>query len=392
MSLNKTYDARLEAVGTEAQIECYKAYCEHGTGGSAAVALNKTRGSVNKSLRSLEKKAVSAGLIVACDEDGVAGAGRIVKKVTTHIKDGEVKQQWIRTDTEAEDVIAKVKDAVEILSQEIVGRSGIGPAEFHGTDGLLSLYPITDLHVGMMAWGKETGEDQDLQIVEQLATETAIRVIRSQPNSKRAIVAFMGDYFHSDDDDNVTSRSGNSLDCDGRIDKTFGVGIRLAKKIIEQVAAKHSDVLVIILPGNHDEYLSMALKHVMMAYYSDSDRVTVMNTHGVFGYVEFGATLLAFHHGHTAKPDRMFQVVANDQREAWGRVKLCHVITGHVHHQSCIDVGMCKIESFRTMCAKDAYAAAGGWRSPRTLYGITYDIDGGEIGRTQQNILPPSVN
>lgn len=38
------------------------------------------------------------------------------------------------------------------------------PAPDHCDDDLLTLYPIADAHLGMMAWGKETGEDYNTQI------------------------------------------------------------------------------------------------------------------------------------------------------------------------------------------------------------------------------------
>jgi hypothetical protein len=385
-------DNGFKEYATAKQWDYYKAYCECGQYEAAGQLLNVNESTVRKMCKAVFKKAALNGYAPDYDMTKTMAPGfEVIGTSTLYDAEGNQSMQWVKTKQSLIDIEEKITSAVEVLSEEVRGESGI-PAydEKDYTDASkLSVYPVTDLHVGMLAWGKECGEDQDLRIIEGLAMEAVERVVAGQPNSAEAVICFMGDYFHFDDDSNETRRSGNELDGDGRTDKVFKAGIRIARKIISRVAQKHESVKIIVLPGNHDEYLSMAMKYVLRAYLEDSDRIEVKMTHGVFGYHEFGNTLIAFHHGHTAKPAKMYEVVTSDQREAWGRVQMCHVLTGHVHHESVKDIGMCKIETIRTVAAKDSYAAAGGYRAPRTMYGITYDWDQGECGRTMYNILPP---
>lgn len=388
MQIDETY----KQWATARQWEKYVAYCEVGAE-QAAIDLGVIVSGIRKGVAAMRKKAALNGYCPEADMTKIMAPGFNVKGTSTmYDGEGNVAMQWVKTDRTLEDLEEKIREAVEVLAEDIRGASTIalpGLNQLAKDKNKLSVYPVTDMHVGMLSWAKETGEDQDLNIIEELANDAMEAVVQAQPQSPKGLVCFMGDYFHSDDDSNMTKRGKNLLDCDGRIDKSFAVGIRIAKRLIEKAATHHESVDVIILPGNHDEYLSMSLKYVLKAYYDNATNVNVIMTHGVFAYYEFGATLLAFHHGHTAKPRAMYEVITNDEREAWGRVDMCHCLTGHVHHQSVIDIGMCKIESFRTVAAKDVYTSSGGWRSPRSMFSITYDRNQGECGRAQHNLLPP---
>jgi hypothetical protein len=386
MAISTTYDERVEEVATGRQLDYYKAFCKHGTVSGACKAEGFARGSIRGGLEGLEKKMVTAGLMPACDDKGVVGIGRSVGKVTTHIKDGEIKQEWIRSDTTAEDVMANIMEAVNVLSNDVRGKSITVKSPKRCMADLVSVYPLFDRHYGMMAWGKEVGEDYDLEIAVDMETTVFSRLVDSQPESKEALIVFGGDYFHCDDDKQLTPGHGNKVDVDGRSFKVFGTGVLMAKRYVTLALQKHKHITIEILSGNHDPILSMALLHVLNSYYENNKRVTVKANPGSFSYYEFDQTLICFQHGDKMKQERMYQVVTSDKREAWGRVKHCHIFTGHFHRERTIDIGLCKLESLRATIPNEAYAAEAGYRSPRTAYAITFSRLGGEVGRTTQNL------
>jgi hypothetical protein len=86
------------------------------------------------------------------------------------------------------------------------------------------------------------------------------------------------------------------------------------------------------------------------------------------------------------KPERMAMVLATDRAKDWGETEYRHMFFGHVHHERAIEVGTVRIESFSTPAAKDAWTAAGGYRSGRAMSAITFHKDRGEIGRHRVNI------
>jgi hypothetical protein len=127
--LTTKYDERIAELGTARQKECYEAFCRIGSQQGTAAEIGVSRPAVSKNLKALAKKATKHGYLQACDEEGVAGVGRHIGKVTTHVKEGEVVQQWIRTDNNKEEADRYIRDMVEALSEEIKGK---GPSIHHG--------------------------------------------------------------------------------------------------------------------------------------------------------------------------------------------------------------------------------------------------------------------
>lgn len=89
------------------------------------------------------------------------------------------------------------------------------PAPPH-TEDTATVYPLADLHLGVLAWGKETGENYDLNIAEQTVKAAMTRLFASAPPSHIGVVLGLGDLLHFDGYEPVTSRSRNFLDVDGR--------------------------------------------------------------------------------------------------------------------------------------------------------------------------------
>lgn len=387
MALPKQYSESIAELASTRQGEYYECYTkENLTYKLIAEKFGVALATVGESLQKLEKNAVSKGVLPSYTVESGAGVGRIVKKVTTHVKEGEVKQEWVRTDKDAEEVLEQVLEAVRIMSEGIKGTSELVQLKGHCNSDLVSVYPLFDKHYGMMSWGKETGTDYNLAIAEQTEGEIFNYLTHSQPQSEEALIVFGGDYFHCDDNNQVTPSHKNKVDVDGRSFKVFGVGVKMAHRYIAMALERHNHVTVELIKGNHDEVLSPALLLLMSEYYSNNERVTVNANPGTFSYYEFGSTLLAFQHGDKMKQERMYQVVTSDKREAWGRVKYCHTFTGHFHRERTIDIGLMKLESLRTTVPNEAYAVEAGYRSPKTAYAITFSKEGGEIGRTMRNI------
>jgi hypothetical protein len=299
--------------------------------------------------------------------------------------DGLVVQRWVKTREGAQDHL----DLIEALKKalgELPARDIVEPPLTSISD-CLTVYPIADLHLGMMAWGKESGADYDLDIAARNAIDAAQYLVAQSRPTREAVILGLGDYFHQNDQRNSTPRSGHQLDVDGRWPKVLLTGVRVADAIIRAALAKHETVKVRMLPGNHDPDAAIALSVALAMAYRDNDRVTVDLDPSLHWYMRFGRVLLGATHGHTIRSsDRMAMMMATDRAEDWGETIHRHFFFGHIHHDTVKDVGPVRVESFRTIAAKDAYTAGGGYRSPRTLTAITFHADRGEIGRHKINL------
>lgn len=301
--------------------------------------------------------------------------------------DGRVVQQWIKTRTD--DVTPHLVQALKSVFAD-TPRVELIPAPDVTDGALMCVYPIADQHNGLLAWGRETGESYDLKIGAAKLRDTAQRLVAMSPPATRALVLNLGDWQHTDDQKNMTPRSGNILDVDSRYFKILVAGVRLMKDVIELALQRHGHVTVRNIPGNHDPHASIALTVALAEAYADNPRVTIDADPDDFFFYRFGQTLIGATHGHRCKPDRMAMSMAVRRREDWGATAYHWFLFGHIHHESMKEVGDVRCESFQTLAAKDAHAAHSGYNSGQSLNCITLHVEDGEIGRHRVNIAPPS--
>jgi hypothetical protein len=299
--------------------------------------------------------------------------------------DGRTIVRWVKTAQGPADgaLIPALREAFA----EWTGRAPpLLPVE-EADRNLLTIYPIADLHLGLYAWGAETGDDYDLKIaVDNALRSMAALVAQSRP-SKRAILLGLGDYFHANDSKALTPKSGNRLDVDGRWQKVVRAGADLALGMIALVAAKHQQVDVVMLPGNHDVDAAPGLTVALSLYYAGQPSIRVWEKPAKCWFERFGKCLFGATHGDTMKPAQMAMVLAEDRPEDWGRTTHRHFFFGHIHHESAKEIGSVRCESFSSPAGKDAYASAAGYRSSRAFSAITYHALDGEIGRHRVRVF-----
>jgi hypothetical protein len=299
---------------------------------------------------------------------------------TYYNAEGKPTQQWVKSTLDESRQAELLRQAVEAMVQDLpkmAPRAASGPF----LDQLVAAYPIGDAHIGMLAWGEECGEDWDLAIAERVQCGAMADLVARAPRAKRALIVNLGDWLHYDSLAAITPRSGHNLDADGRYAKMVRVAIKVIRQCIESALEQHESVHVINAPGNHDEtgalWLSAALAHI----YEKEPRVHIETTPSLFAYYRHGKVLIGVHHGHTCKPDKLPGVMASDRARDWGETEYRYWWGGHIHHASVKEYPGVTFESFNTLAAKDAYAAAGGWRSQRSMKCIVLHAEFGEVAR-----------
>ena len=251
---------------------------------------------------------------------------------------------------------------------------------------LLTTYPLPDLHIGMRAWAEETGIDWDLDIAKKVILEKFAALVSQSRPSKRALIVNLGDYFHANDGTNETPRSKHKLDVDGRGSKVALVGVEIMRSMIEMVASKHETIEFRSVKGNHDDDSSIILPVAFWLAFGDSPRIEINTTPKQLSYFSHGKVLLGFFHGHTMKAERAAMAMACEVPELWGKAEFYHMMHGHFHTASLKEVGKVLVEGLQTVIPRDAYAAASGYTSGRSLTAITYHAERGEIGRHKVNV------
>jgi hypothetical protein len=368
---------------TPKQQEYYEAVKKHGSMRAAGKALGVDHSTISRAYN-IAKRKMELDPAIA-ESMGAVGTGLIPALAWAKTKnpDGTSYSVLLKPPPEeVENIAEQIKATLEGMTP-----AALIPAPVHCDSDLLTLYPITDAHIGMMAWGKETGEDYDTQIAHDRLVSWMGRAVSAAPTSKTAIVLDVGDLNHSDDQKNMTPGSGHILDADTRHFKTLEVTIAAMATAVEMAATKHERVIVRILPGNHNPTSYMAVLFALAERYRDNPRIEVQKVPGEFFVHQFGKCLIAAHHGDKAKAERLVMFVADSYAEAWGKTTHRFLFTGHRHHSRIEDIGGVLVEQLRAMTAKDAYAVSHAYSARAQLQAITYHRDLGEIERAKIGMI-----
>jgi|UniRef100_A0A6H1ZAX9 hypothetical protein len=311
--------------------------------------------------------------------------GHAIKGVSAFLDaDGRVIGQWVKTKEGERDPVY----VADIIRKAFEGftASAIEAPPPRADEDSLTVYPLIDWHVGLLAWAEETGENYDLTIAKDIILRSMGKVINASPPSKHCVVLGLGDLLHFDGYEPVTSRSRNFLDADGRYPKVLRTSVQMVIATIEMALARHENVLVRILPGNHDDQSAVAVSLALGLYYSSHDRVTVDDSPSRFWWHRFGSVFLGAVHGDRAKMKDLPLVMAHDRPQDWGNSTYRRIYTGHTHHERRLEEGGVVVTSMRSPVAKDAYHSFEKYRSGRSVYSETYRADGSEVAAIQFNL------
>lgn len=304
--------------------------------------------------------------------------------------DGRIIQKWVKTREDA-DQTASLSAAIHEEFGQYKGYAKMvrPPKETYAS--LCNYYPIVDPHIGMLSYGKETGESNDLNIGADRIRGTLERLIGESPPAETAVIVNTGDFFHADNQRNVTEGHGHQLDVDGRNQKVKWVGVNMLRTTVDFALQRHKHVIVKNLKGNHDGDSAMWLNIALSMFYFNEPRVTIESPDGnndhffhLFGVNYTGAT-----HGHTMKPDRMYVMMAEDNPEYWNASLYRWCIFGHIHHETKKQIGSLICESFSQPVPRDSFAHSSGYRSGSAMQSITLHKKDGESGRVIKK-FPPS--
>ena len=375
-------DERLKEWATPTQAKYVDAVNEHRSMRRAAEALGVNKGSIRESIKSLERKAALFGwnpqhqLKHPVPEPFHLGA------YTQQIgKDGTQERIWLKAKVSDQQVRNIMQAAADALKEEIPRLEPLPAPSKALNANLCNCYVITDYHLSMLSHHEETGDDWDMKIAERSLLEWFRQAIAQAPEAETAVFAQLSDFLHADGIEPLTPASKHLLDVDSRFYKVVRVVIRLLRQIIDMLLVKHQRLHIVMADANHDPVSQIWLREWLAVLYEDEPRITVDRSPSPYNSFEFGKVALFFHHGHKRKVENVAEVFAAQFRELFGRTKHAYAHMGHLHSLHIKENNLMIVEQHRTLAARDAYAARGGWLSGRDAKVITYHREYGEVGR-----------
>ena len=301
-----------------------------------------------------------------------------VKGVSTYYnKDGKPTGQWVKSQADADRQAEIMRQVVEAMQQDITPRN---PVEMAGkcNSELLSLYTLTDYHLGMFAHADECGEDWDTEKAVKTFQRTFSEMVSASPNSEIGLLNIQGDFMHSDGLESVTPAHKNILDQDSRYHVVIDEAVQLIRAAMQLMLTKHQKVTLLIAQGNHDLAGSLWLQLLFKTLYETDERITVIASPNPYYCVTHGKTMLAFHHGHKADMAKFAQIIPAQFPKQWGETEYRYGHIGHRHHAAVKENFGIIIEQHQTLAPKDAHAAHGGYIAERSAKLIVYSRNTGE--------------
>lgn len=283
-------------------------------------------------------------------------------------EDGSRDSVFWKSDSadEQNDLLERIADAFQ--SVPAYRPNPIAPVN----DALMTVYPLYDMHAGMMAWGRETrDQDYDLDLMKSDLINSIETISANSPASDHAVVIFGGDTIHVNDQKNETPGSGHKMDADGRFEKIVDMTIEAVTNAIELLSERHAKVSVYVIRGNHDEESHIILKAALKQRYRLSDaiefpKIDAWDKSEIY-WLRHGKSLIIMHHGDKCKPERLAMIAA-DKCPWWSDTTHRVILTGHLHHFKVQDFPGVTHYTLRAFCPPDAYGAMfGGKRGVQAM-------------------------
>jgi hypothetical protein len=243
--------------------------------------------------------------------------------------------------------IAKVQEkAVDALIKKLNSSTIKIPRHSRQENEVLIVPGLVDMHFGLLAWGKETGEgDYDLKIAEDLYVKAMSQAIDSLVGETIGcfLVPVGSDFFHINSPDNATPKSHNPLDVDSRLIKVFEVGQYAVIKAIER-CRQVAPVKVAWVPGNHDPETSYYLCKVIQSYYRNDPNVEVDVGPQMRKFHKWGLNLIGMTHGDEEPHKSLPIIMADSCPQWWSEIKNKEWLIGHTHKKK--EMSFVSIDSF----------------------------------------------
>lgn len=241
----------------------------------------------------------------------------------------------------------------------------------------------TDLHLGMLAWEPETGEDYDSALAADVAARAVADLLGKAAGfpAERIVLILGNDWFHADRTNagaGGQTTAGTSVDVDTRWQRLFTTGRRVAVQMIDMCRAV-APVEVVFVPGNHDAERAFYLGDTIQSWYRQDAAVTVRNDPAPRHYVRFGVNLLGLAHGHRERKNELALIMAQEAARDWAETLTRDWLVGHLHRKGEREeehTGV-RIVEMPSLAGRDGWHAGQGYLHRRACEARIYHHDDG---------------
>lgn len=366
------------------QKKILRAIIDAGSASAAARRLGKNASSVCNLVRRVKKRAAARGWSPEHDMTHATPETHFVKGTSTlYDADGTVALQWVKTQADLDRINEALAAFADELAEGVRGKwRPVKRRPKSVETEIATHYKIGDQHLGLYAWGEETGdEDYDLERSTRDVVGGIGYLVDAARPTEIGVLVNVGDFLHANDRKSQTPGSGNALDTDTRHGKVARRAAHVLRDATRLMLRKHERVVVINARGNHDPDAAVGLQITLEAYFESDERVDVLrNDQKVLPWV-FGQTCVLIYHGEKDRR-RQMEYLAKRFRKEIGSCRKVYVDNGHIHHKQREEIGPLQFEVWHPLAASDQYHADSLYGADRSITSVVYHKKYGEVGRT----------
>jgi hypothetical protein len=243
---------------------------------------------------------------------------------------------------------------------------------------------LFDLHLQLLSWAAETGQDYDSEIAERdykrCMEELAGDILCYSGAVQRWLIPVGQDILHTDTTIAGTggqTTAGTPQDVDTRWKRAF-VQLRDMAVSCAEMLAGIAPVELVIVPGNHDTERAFMLGDSLYAWFHNDPRVNVHNQPKKRKYYQWGKTLLGYTHGKNEPLKKLPAIMAHEAPKMWANTEWREWKLGHVHSKHETSVEGVLIRQLRAIASRDSWHTDKGFMSRRGAEAHLYHADAGE--------------
>lgn len=278
----------------------------------------------------------------------------------------------------------------------------IKPKPYSVISDNIVIFHLSDLHLGKLAWAKETGKNYDVKIAQQMFKEALNDLISHsllyKPEKAYLIVGNdVANYDKAYPFPQTTA--GTPQEADIRWQKMFTLIINLYIEAIATIQTVIPIVEIINVPGNHAFQTEFYIGEVLRFKFQGLEPYFIVNNLPESRkYIMYGKNLVGLAHGKWEVPQNLHSLMSTDPipEKYWHKSKFRYFYLGDKHHEIDIlagksklkigeDFNGVKIEYATAISLTDSYEAMRGWRSISGASAMIHNYKHGRIAKIGHN-------
>lgn len=383
------YEKLLEFVSTDRQRQVITLKSKGLTNAKTALELGISLRAVEKQIQKVRFASARQGYSPSHDMTHTVPDGFSVKGVSTYYNDeGVPTGQWVKSQADTQALFeASLEHFKEGLLEDVAGKADpiTKPSQKKDND-LLACYLLGDHHLGMLSWPPETGSPAwDLDIACTTLFNSVDTLAHASSHAGTGILINLGDFFHAN---SLKGTTGNDtpLDVDGRAGRIINRAGQLYKRLVTRMLEAHNEVWIVNVRGNHDPDAALWLNEMVKMYYENEPRVKTFDNYNKFIHFVWGENLVVMHHGDRINAQRIYESVTRNLAKEWGESKHRFAWLGHIHHKQAQEIGGMLLEHWNVLPSQDAWHAASGYGSSRSMSAVLLHKQSGENSRFKVSV------